>query len=363
MTNLYVDVNILQSVPSSNINRGETGEPKTALYGGVTRARVSSQSWKRAIRIAFKDEATGATWLRGIRTKRAPELLAQELRKLKPELTDEAALDRSVEVFNQLKITLDKKTNQTSALLMVTPGELEKIASYVTENEDLNAKTLKAMLRGDQSLDMALFGRMVANDKLLAVDAASQIAHAISTHEVEVESDYYAALDDAQPASESGAANLGSIEYDSATLYRYANVNVTELIHNLGSTEVALEGLKLFVKDFILSMPTGKQNTFANKTLPQYVMVTVRTDTPVNLVSAFEEPVRSKSGYIDTSIKRMEAEYGLVQAFVDTPVLTKVLTTRASSLGDDQVATVTELIDQVASGVSKQVDDDEDVTD
>lgn len=355
--NLYVDINILQTVPSSNINRDDTGAPKMAIYGGVTRSRVSSQSWKRAVRKAFGEQSDGAEWLEGIRTTRGPLLLAEEIQKLDNELSDEGAMNKAIEVFDKSKIKLDKKTNRTKALLMVSHGQIEKLAKYALENDELDGKTIKESLKGNHSLDMALFGRMVADDPSLNVDAACQVAHAISTHEIVPEFDYYTAVDDKKEDEESGSAMIGTIEYDSATLYRYANVNMNELVHNLGNTEVANKGLKLFIKDFITSMPTGKQNTFANKTVPQYVLVTVRTDTPVNLVSAFEEPVKSREGYVQPSVKKLESEYQDTQKFVQKPVATFVLTNEKSVL-EDQMDNLDDLVNGVAKAIETRVSDE-----
>lgn len=358
MKNLYVDINVLQSVPSSNINRDDTGAPKTAIYGGVTRARVSSQSWKRAIRMAFDEHADGADWLKGIRTTRGPLMLAKELQKLNADLSEDDALKMAVGVFDKAKIKLDKKKNQTKALLMVSRGQIEKLAKYVIENDELDGKAIKEALKGEHSLDMALFGRMVADDPSLNVDAACQVAHAISTHEIVPEFDYYTAVDDSKADNESGSAMLGTIEYDSATLYRYANVNVNELLHNLGDVDATTEGLKLFIKDFIMSMPTGKQNTFANKTVPQYVMVTVRQDTPVNLVTAFEKPVKSREGYVKASIKYLEDEYKRTQSFVEKPLATFVLTTYDSEI-NNQEENIESLVNDTVETIETRVNDED----
>ena len=349
--NLYVDINVLQSVPSSNINRDDTGAPKTAYYGGVVRSRVSSQSWKRAVRMLFKEQSADAEWLAGIRTMRGPLLLANELQKQDTNLSSDEAMEQAVVVFNKAKIKLDKKTNQTKALLMLSHGQIEKLAEYVLQNSELDSKAVKEVLQGNHSLDMALFGRMVADDPSLNVDAACQVAHAISTHEIVPEYDYYTAVDDEKADDESGSAMIGTIEYDSATLYRYANVNVNELVQSLGDTDTAIKGLQLFVKDFVLSMPTGKKNSFANKTVPQYVLVTVREDTPVNLVSAFEEPVQSRHGYLQPSVKQLEKEYQDTQQFVQTPLASVVVTNKESKINtkaadvDDLVSKVTEVIE------------------
>ena len=355
--NLYVDINILQSVPSSNINRDDTGAPKTAIYGGVTRSRVSSQSWKRAVRRMFEKQSEGADWIEGIRTTRVPELLANELREQNTELTDEYAMKMAIDVFSKVKIKIDKKTNRTKALLMVSKGQITKLAQYILENDELDTKEIKNVLNGDRSLDMALFGRMVADDPSLNVDASCQVAHAISTHEVVPEFDFYTAVDDKKGETESGSAMLGTIEYDSATLYRYANVNVNELMHNLDNLDVATKGLGLFIKDFISSMPTGKQNTFANKTIPQYVMVTIREDTPFNLVSAFEQPIKSNNGYVQSSITSLEKEYDETQKFVQEPVATFVLTNAKSKL-EKQSSNINEFIDDVVKTVEMRLNDE-----
>lgn len=352
MTNLYVDLNVLQTVPSSNINRDDTGAPKTALYGGVTRARVSSQSWKKAVRDVFKQDNVSA----GTRTKQAANLLAAELKKLDASLDDEAVSAKVAEVFKSAGIKLDKKSNETGALLLVSRGQIAKLAQYAIDNEELDKKEVKQVLKGDQSLDLALFGRMVADNPELNVDASAQVAHAVSTHEVVPEYDYFTALDDEQPEDNAGAAMLGTIDFNSATLYRYANVNLNELAHNLNVTD-AIKGTTDFIKDFLLAMPTGKQNTFANKTLPSYVMVTIRQDTPVNLVSAFENPVVSSNGYVEPSITKLEAEFQRTQAFVDEPVANFVLGKADSQVGTN-VAKLSDLLEQVTTKLSEVIQDE-----
>lgn len=348
--NLYIDLNVLQTVPSANINRDDTGAPKTALYGGVTRARVSSQSWKRAIRKLFKEENNGV----GFRTKKAANLLADKLQLIDPSLDDDSVNKKVVEVFKALGIKLDKN-NETSALLFVSPGQLKKLAHYVINHsiDKDNKSEVKNIFQNNNSLDLALFGRMVAKDPELNVDAAVQVAHAISTHEIVPEFDYYTALDDLKGST--GAAMLGTTEFNSATLYRYANVNVNELIHNLGKAN-ALQGIPSFIKAFLLSMPTGKQNTFANKTLPNYVMITVRTDTPVNLVSAFEDPIKSNQGYVAKSIQSLENEYQAVQAsgMVNEPMLNAILANKKyNSQLAEQVTNLNELLDKVNKTLSE----------
>lgn len=328
--NLYLDINVLQTVPASNINRDDTGAPKTAVYGGVTRARVSSQSWKHTMREAFKKDSNGAEWLLSHRTKKGVQLLAAKLAEKNNTLDSDAATKKAIEVFKTAGIKVNKDDNLTGALILLSDGQIDKLADYALQSDSYDKKELKELFNNKNSLDLALFGRMVADNPELNVDASSQVAHAISTHEIVPEFDYFTALDDEQASDNAGAAMIDTLEYDSATLYRYANVNVMELQHNLGSEELTLKGIELFIKEFILSMPTGKQNTFANKTVPQYVMVSIRTDTPVNLVSAFEEPVRSTNGYVKKSIQQLEDEYTAIESFVEQPVATVVLTNKES---------------------------------
>lgn len=349
--NLYMDINIIQTVPSSNLNRDDTGAPKTALYGGVTRARVSSQSWKHVVRHAFREDQVPT----GSRTKEAVQLLVKELCKQDTSIDEETALTKANDAFKLAGIKVDKN-NETGALLLISNGQIEKLAQYILNNEELDKKEVKKVLKGDQSLDLALFGRMVADNPELNVDAASQVAHAISTHEVTPEYDYFTALDDEQDEDSTGAAMLGTIEFNSATLYRYANVNVNELVHNLSKSD-AITGIAEFIKDFSLSMPTGKQNTFANKTIPSYVMVTIRQDTPVNLVSAFEKPIISNDGYVEKSVKRLEGEYEQTLDFVDQPLLTVVLSKYDTTVGKT-AANLSDLLEQVTTELTEMVQDE-----
>lgn len=363
MSNLYLDINVLQTVPSSNINRDETGSPKTAIYGGVTRARVSSQSWKRAIRLAFKEQAKNAEWLKSFRTLQVIKPLAKKI-EANSDLDEEEAKDKAAEILNKagIKLKKDKKydTKVTSALLLVSDGQLDKLAKFALNTDDFDKKTekeIKRDLMNEQSLDLALFGRMVADNPELNVDASSQVAHAISTHEIVPEFDYFTAVDDVKRDDNTGSAMIGSIEYISATLYRYANVNVKELMHNLGNKDLTIEGLKLFVKDFIMTMPTGKENTFANKTNPQYVLINVRKDTPVNLVTAFENPVKSKNGYMQASIDRLEEENKACGKFTEKPLYALALTTKNSNISS-QADGINDLIKKVVQKISEELNDE-----
>lgn len=362
--NLYIDINILQTVPSSNINRDDTGAPKTAFYGGVTRARVSSQAWKRAVRTTFAEDGVDI----GTRTKQVPTILAQELQE-SYHLNEKEAWNKALDALSKAitpkgkkdkKIKI-KKDKETEALLMVSRGQISKLAKYISEHEKLDKddkEEIKKILLEENSLDLALFGRMVADNPELNVDAAAQVAHAISTHEIIPEYDYFTALDDLQDKETNGAAHLDTTQYDSATLYRYANINMHELQGNLGAKD-AIKGAITFIKDFVLSMPTGKQNSFANKTLPNYVMITVRNDTPVNLVSAFESPVvaRSGDGYTEVSVKRLEEEFFDALRFVNQPLATFVVGKYETTVGK-QAASLMDMLNHISNVLKKAVENE-----
>ena len=178
---------------------------------------------------------------------------------------------------------------------------------------------------------------MVADDPSLNFDAAAQVAHSISTHAVQNEYDYFTAVDDCQAEDNAGAGHLGTVEYNSATLYRYATVNVMELERHLGAKKAA-EVVRSFGEAFIRSMPTGKQNTFANRTLPDAVYVTIREDQPVNLCGAFERAVRkSVEGYAEPSKNALQAyAQQLYQSFAEIPAKSFTVGTGLEALAPAQ---------------------------
>ena len=255
---LYVDFHILQTVPPSCINRDDTGSPKTAVYGGVLRARVSSQAWKHAMRAAFAENARLDV---GKRTKKAAELVKAQILALAPELDADKLAKKALE---NAGIKSDDKG--TKALFFMSSAQAKALAELAVAGST-DKKEYQKALKAAPSMDMALFGRMVADDPSLNYDAAAQVAHSISTHAVQNEYDYFTAVDDCQAEDNAGAGHLGTVEYNSSTLYRYATVNVMELAGQLGAAQAA-ETVRAFGEAFLFSMPTGKQNTFANRTLP-----------------------------------------------------------------------------------------------
>lgn len=312
--NLYVDIHVLQNVPPSCINRDDTGSPKIAKYGGAVRSRVSSQAWKHEMRKMFREMLSEEEV--GVRTKKITQMIADAVKESDSSIGDEKANKLAINALGNAGVKLDK--DGMSPVLMFFSMAQVKALAYLAINESKDKKEYQNALKASPSIDMALFGRMVAADPSLNFDAAAQVAHAISTHAVHNEYDYFTAVDDLNQDEESGAGHLGTIEFNSATLYRYATVNVIELQKNLG--DQTADVVKYFAEAFIKAMPTGKQNTFASRTLPDFVYITLRTDQPINFVGAFEKPVSGTSGYLEESENRFrEYARSVYQKFVCEP--------------------------------------------
>ena len=330
----YIDVHIVQNIPPSCVNRDDTGSPKSAMYGGVKRLRVSSQAWKHVTRSYFDAHLDKEDL--GMRTKRVVSILAKEIGRQAEDLENDAQ-GLAEEVFKAAKINLSeprakkseeasKKAKESSYLLFLSNRQIAQLAELAVESarsgEELDKKEVKKIFKSENSIDVALFGRMVADDADLNVDAACQVAHAISTHAAENEFDFFTAVDDdksrAEEREDAGAGMMGTIEFSSATMYRYATVNLDLLHENLGDAEATLRALSSFIEAFVKTMPTGKQNTFANRTLPSMVVVQVRDDQPVSLVGAFERPVLKSDteGFVAKSVRKLvEHEKQLEEAF------------------------------------------------
>ncbi|MER5490670.1 type I-E CRISPR-associated protein Cas7/Cse4/CasC [Streptomyces sp. NPDC002490] len=338
----YIDVHILQTVPPANLNRDDQGNPKEAYFGGVRRSRVSSQAWKRATRTHFAERIPQQDL--ATRTRRVAAALTEQIARATG-LDDGAAARLANALLARLGISAGKKDGDIAYLFFYGRRQLAAVAALVRDraaelaalDEDALAEEIKAMPVREQfstghPMDVALFGRMVADIPALNVDAATQVAHALSTHAVELEFDYFTAVDDEQADEETGAGMIGSIGFNSATLYRYATVGLHQLRHNLADDEAAVAAVGEFVTSFARSMPTGYGNSFAHRTLPSLVALAVRSDQPVNLVSAFEEPVNVPSGIAEESARGLAREHGrAARCWGDQPAFTGVCHTFAET--------------------------------
>lgn len=328
-----IDIHILQTVPPSNINRDDTGSPKTAYYGGSRRARVSSQAWKKATRdemAIFIDDADVS-----FRTKKVVELVLDEIISQDPDCEDAEKRAENILKFAGIKISKGKDKDYphliSQYLMFISKAQATRLAELALDDESEAKEIRKAArytMQNEQGIAIALFGRMVADDKSLNVDASCQVAHAISVDTVTPQFDYFTAVDDLNADDEAGAGMIGTVEFNSSTLYRYATLDVNALEKTLGNDVATAKAAAAFVQAFVRSMPTGKQNTFANRTLPEGVVVMVRENQPVNLVQAFEEAVYDQEGKgcVREASKRLvdEAEE-VTESYGGAPVKTYVV--------------------------------------
>jgi CRISPR system Cascade subunit CasC len=339
-----VEIHVLQNFAPSNLNRDDTGAPKDALFGGTRRARVSSQCLKRSVREHFKIKLQEKEIL--------PENLGQRSKRLIDEvvkiLVKNGRHPEEAKKLTRLAMLAGAGTwvapndadsdegEKSEYLMFLGANELSSLASTINERWEYEkwsaiekalekasvkekkkeaakkaSKELKEsfarILNGGKAVDVALFGRMLADMPEKNQNAACQVAHAISTHSVDREFDFYTAVDDLKPEDTAGADMMGTVEFNSACFYRYAVVDWEKLVANLqGDTELAAKGLRAFLEGFVVAEPTGKQNTFAAHNPAEFVAVSVRHNgAPRNLANAFEIPVRVNR---DESLTKKSAE-------------------------------------------------------
>ncbi len=324
----HLELHIIQSVPVSCLNRDDLNSPKTAIFGGVQRARVSSQSWKRAIRSLAKEITP--EYYQGERTRLFYEPLLAEMKKVgvaDAEAGAKSIVEELVKIDEKSKDKVKSKT-----LYFMSPMELATIAKEYKDTNDAK----KALKRIDSKIlkdaaDIAIFGRMVASDHSLTVEAAGMFSHAISTHRVDNEIDFFAAVDDLQTADESGAGMTGTLEFNSATYYRFAALNLDMLADEHHLASMSQDERKAVVKSFIeatiKAVPSARKNSMNGNTLPNYVLGIVREKGhPVQLINAFENPLTPKKGYVEESIRLLQEENKkLISTWGIEPVFEKAI--------------------------------------
>lgn len=336
-----IELHILQSFPVSCLNRDDLGSPKSAMFGGVQRARVSSQSWKRAIRLLAQEKQE---YFGGVRSRFIiRELERQFLEKgLNPEESHELAVASADAVG---KLDSEEKGN-VKTLLYFSPGEFKNLVEFVmkTDHEKELQKVIKhredkkkkEISRKDllnkiqkpikksfkdkvrDAADIAIFGRMVADDHSLMVEGAGLFSHALSTHKSSNEIDFFSAVDDLNIEGDEGAGHIGNIEFNSACYYRYVGLNVDMLKDNdhLGHFDDQELGkvVKAFIESSLLAVPNARKNSMFGFTPPSFVLALVREGQPLSLANAFENPVTSReNGYIRKSQESLEEHWKTIK--------------------------------------------------
>jgi CRISPR system Cascade subunit CasC len=337
---MLLELHIIQNFAPSNLNRDDTGSPKSCEFGGYRRARISSQSIKRAIRGEFNAGALVPAQERATRSKRFVDEVAKRLVAAGRNVETAPAVAESGLALLDIKLAKEQKTEY---LLFLGEREVAAIAAFCNEQwESLAATTekkgkkdakddatkklaaeLAKSLDGGKAADLALFGRMLADLPERNIDAASQVAHAISTHQVSSEFDYYTAVDDLKPDDTAGADMIGTVEFNSACFYRYANIDISQLEKNLGGDQELVEAtLKAFLLASRDAIPTGKQNSFAARNAPALFCTVVRERGAWSLANAFVDPVRAgrDGGLVASSIKALDTHWGDLVSMYGAPV-------------------------------------------
>lgn len=334
---MKLEIHILQNFAPSNLNRDDTGSPKDCEIGGVRRARISSQCYKRAIREAFVTHRMLDEQERATRTKRLVDEVGARVAAARKTDVERAKM-AVVRALAGVKIATDAQTWKTQYLLFVPSRVIEKLTAIVAEHLDVlapataesapepeaektatkgkakNKKQEKADAKGEvpkelreqvaallsdgsRTPELALFGRMIADAPDWNVDAACQVAHAFSTHRVSMEFDFYTAIDDLKRDDTSGSDMMGTVPFNSACFYRYLVVDVGDLQKNLGvdaeARAQAKKTIAALVRAAVLAIPSGKQASMAAHNPPSFVLVDVHDGgAPRSLANAFVDPAR-----------------------------------------------------------------------
>jgi CRISPR system Cascade subunit CasC len=296
----FVQLHLLTSYPPSNLNRDDTGRPKTALVGDATRLRISSQSLKRAWRTSEAFESALAGRL-GTRTKRVGNEVHQLL--LKGGIDDKAAREWARAIAGQFgKPKSDKKSDKDADLEIeqlahIGPEEWDAVhtlaAGLVQRKSKPTDDELKLLCKPRRAVDIAMFGRMLADSPGFNVEAAVQVAHAITVHRAVVEDDYFSAVDDLNRRDESGASHIGERGYGAGLFYLYIAIDREQLHQNLGGDDTLTQrALKALVQAMTKVSPTGMQNSFASRAYAGFVLAEKGNQQPRSLVQAFLKPVK-----------------------------------------------------------------------
>ncbi len=330
---MKIELHMLQNFAPSCLNRDDSNAPKDCEFGGYRRARISSQCLKRATRQhpLFAEIVGSAP---GIRTRR---LISEVAQGLVDKGMDEQGAEQAASAVVTLLVGKKSSDGRTAVAFYCSPEEIQRIieATYdarqeLSEGGD-GAKAKKSREKAAKELakaltkefrtsaaaaDVALFGRMVAERTDLNIDAACQVAHAISTNRAAMEMDFFTAVDDLQPEEEPGAGMMGTVEFNSSCFYRYAMVDLPQLKENLADdAELATRTVEAFLRASVAAIPTGKQNSMAAQNPPACVLAVVRrSGMPWSLANAFERPVmppqRADQSLTSLSLKALDSYWG-----------------------------------------------------
>lgn len=312
----FVQLHFLTAYAPANLNRDESGRPKTAFMGGVERLRVSSQSLKRAWRVsdAFYEAVDENI---GKRTRRiAVDYVYKPM--LDADVAVEIAFSAAEAVANHFgKAKSDKKAKpeknlETEQIVHISNHEISLVQALVTkliaEQRVPEAEEINLLRKEQHSVDMAMFGRMLASSAAFNVEAACQVSHALGVSAVTVEADFFTAVDDLNTKADTGSAHMGEQGFASALFYTYLCIDRDLLVENLGGdASLAKRTIAALTRTALTVAPTGKQNSFASRAYASYALAEMGQQQPRSLAAAFFQPVR-EGNQIEVAIQRLEKQ-------------------------------------------------------
>lgn len=298
----FIQIHALTSYGPSNLNRDDLGRPKTAMMGGVERLRISSQCLKRSWRTSecFRD-ALGNNI--GLRTKLIGKYVFDKL--IEGGISEKDAIKFATEIADVFGKTT-KGSLKTEQITIIGTLELEAIDNLIkkviVEKKGPDEKDLELFADKIRAVDIAMFGRMLTSSKKYksrqkySVEAAVQVAHAISVNATVVEDDYFTAVDDLNTDVDTGSAHIGELGFGSAVYYIYVCVNKSLLEENLEiAPELVNTTLNSLLEAILTVSPSGKQNSFASRAYASYALIEKGSQQPRSLVSSFLAPVRGEN--------------------------------------------------------------------
>lgn len=311
----FIQLHLLTSYPPSNLNRDDLGRPKTAMMGGRTRLRISSQSLKRAWRTSDLFESALAGHI-GIRTK---EMGVEVYDALK----EKGVAEGKAKIWAKAIADVFGKTKKSNANNPLEELEIEQLAHFSPEEKaaidalvdklasndtEPSPDDLKLLRKNHTAVDIAMFGRMLASSPAFNTEAAVQVAHAITVHDVAVEDDYFTAVDDLNSGEDDlGAAHIGETEFGAGLFYLYVCINRDLLEENIGDQTLAAKSLKALVETAAKVAPTGKQNSFASRAYASFILAEKGEQQPRSLSVAFLKPVRGED-VLENAIKAIQTK-------------------------------------------------------
>ena len=305
----FLQLHLLTVYGPSNLNRDDTGRPKSAIFGGVPRLRVSSQSLKRAWRTSDVFE-TGLQGHLGKRTQRLGRIVHEHL--VEGGMAEDKALETAraiAGIFGKIKGADKKAQLDIEQLAFVSPEEEAEalaLADRALSGEEIEPRSKEILRDADTAADIAMFGRMLASDPEFNRDAAVQVAHALTTHKAVSEDDYYTAVDDLKTRGEDAGAGFLSVqEFGAGVFYLYICVDRGLLLDNLGGDHgIRDAALRALGEAAATIGPSGKQNSFASRARADYILAEKGSQAPRSLVAAFLDPVR-EGDLLRGSVKRL----------------------------------------------------------